>query len=455
MRDLFLAPLLLAILFQTFRTPSAGVLGWTWLTMMTPQKLIWGMLSMLPLNLIVALATLAMVLFTKDRRKLPRNLTVTLWMFFILAMTVTTITAINPALSWGIWNRVVKVMLLGFLVPVLMTTQRRIHALIWVIVMCLGYFGIKGGIFTLMTGSGGHVVGPPDSQLIDNNNLALALCMSLPLMNYLRLQTATPLVRNGLLAAMIATTFGALGTFSRGGMIGLGVMAAYLWWKSPRKISLALGVVAVVVPAFLFMPASWYDRVGTLKDASNQTTFLTRWDAWTVNLNIALARPLTGGGFASSEDGDVYRHYSYGRSMYATHGKEDVPEGFTGGHAAHSIYFETLGDHGFIGCGLYFALLLSTLGVLRRVRKAAGAIPAMAWIKDLVAMIQVSFLAFFVSGTALSMAYYDLVFLFIGIALALDQMVKDYKNNPAETVAGKTAPAAASSGKWRAPAHAV
>jgi probable O-glycosylation ligase (exosortase A-associated) len=378
------------------------------------------------------------------------GVTTTLWILFIVTMTITTIFAISPSHSWDIWNRAVKVMLLGFLVPILMATPRRIHALVWVIVMCLGYFGIKGGIFTLLTGSGGHVVGPPDSQLVDNNNLALVLCMSLPLMNYLRLQTGSHLVRHGLLAAMIATTFGALGTFSRGGMIGLSVMAGYLWWKSPRKISLALAIIAVIVPAYMFMPASWYDRVGTLKDASNQTTFLTRWDAWKVNFNIAMARPLTGGGFSSSEDSEVYRYYSYGKSFYL-----DPKTGLTGGHAAHSIYLQVLGDHGFLGFGLYFGLLLSTLLVLRRVRKAASKIPSMRWAKDLVSMMQVSFLAFFVSGTALSIAYYDLIYLFIGIALALDQMVQVYKKNPAEVTDGKPIMARPQSGKWRAPAHAV
>src|SRR5678815_3169736 len=91
MRDLFLAPLLLAILFQTFRTPSAGVLGWTWLTLMTPQKLIWGMLSSAPLNLILALATLVMVVFTRDKKKLPAGMTSTLWITFMVFMTMTTI----------------------------------------------------------------------------------------------------------------------------------------------------------------------------------------------------------------------------------------------------------------------------------------------------------------------------------------------------------------------------
>lgn len=448
MRDLFLGPLLLAILVQTFRTPSAGVLGWVWLTLMTPQKLIWGFLSSMPLNLILAIATLTMVVFTKDKKKVPLNTVTVLWLFFIVLMTITSIFALNPEMSWNIWDRTIKIMLLGILVPVLMMTPRRIHALVWMMIICLGYFGVKGGIFTLVTGSGSHVLGPPSSQIADNNNLALALVMSLPLMNYLRLRSGSRLARIGLLAGMVGTTFGIMGTFSRGGFIGLGVMAAYLWWKSSRRFALAVATLAVVVPAYLLMPSSWFDRMGTLKDASSQTTFLTRYDAWMVNLNIALARPLTGGGFASSEDGDVYRQYSYGKSFYL-----DPRTGETGGHAAHSIYFQVLGDHGFIGFGLYFALLLSTLILLRRVRKAARAIADMAWAADLVTMVQVAYLAFFVSGAALSMAYYDMVYLFIGIALALDQMVKAHKKDAAAVE--KSVALQPQTGKWRAPAHAV
>jgi len=79
----------------------------------------------------------------------------------------------------------------------------------------------------------------------------------------------------------------------------------------------------------------------------------------------------------------------------------------------------------------------------------------MAWAADLIAMIQVSYLAFFVSGAALSMAYYDLIYLFIGIALALDRMVADYKKNPAAVMGGTPVAAQPQSGKWRAPAHVV
>src|ERR1700678_2205181 len=112
MRDLFLGPLLLAILIQTFRTPSSGVLGWTWLTLMTPQKLIWGVLSGMPINFILALATLATLLFTSDKKKFPLNTTTNLWIMFLAAITCSSIFALSPAMAWETWNRVVKVMLL-------------------------------------------------------------------------------------------------------------------------------------------------------------------------------------------------------------------------------------------------------------------------------------------------------------------------------------------------------
>jgi hypothetical protein len=89
--------------------------------------------------------------------------------------------------------------------------------------------------------------------------------------------------------------------------------------------------------------------------------------------------------------------------------------------------------------------------MLRRVRKSARAIPALAWVAELATMIQVSFLAFCVAGAALSMAYYDFVFLFIGITLTLDRMVREFKENRGEP-AQSAATILANSGKWRAPA---
>jgi hypothetical protein len=45
------------------------------------------------------------------------------------------------------------------------------------------------------------------------------------------------------------------------------------------------------------------------------------------------------------------------------------------------------------------------------------------WAADLSSMVQVSLLSFMVAGAALAMAYYDLIFLIVGITVALSETV--------------------------------
>jgi O-antigen ligase len=95
-----------------------------------------------------------------------------------------------------------------------------------------------------------------------------------------------------------------------------------------------------------------------------------------------------------------------------------------------------LGEHGFIGLGIYLAIILATFkycwSIIRRTRRLKD-----LWQHRLARMIQTSLLAFFVGGAALSMAYYDL---FVVLALLLPQIAALL---PVNAVAGP---------KWRAEA---
>jgi probable O-glycosylation ligase (exosortase A-associated) len=74
----------------------------------------------------------------------------------------------------------------------------------------------------------------------------------------------------------------------------------------------------------------------------------------------------------------------------------------------HSIYFEVMGEHGFIGFGLFMLLgLLAWLRanqVIRRCKKD----PEKKWASDLASMIQVSLVGYAAGGAFLGMAYFDL-----------------------------------------------
>jgi hypothetical protein len=62
--------------------------------------------------------------------------------------------------------------------------KERIQLLVWVTAVSIGFYGIRGGIFTILTGGNYRVYGPEETFIADNNQLGLALTMILPLLYY-------------------------------------------------------------------------------------------------------------------------------------------------------------------------------------------------------------------------------------------------------------------------------
>ena len=75
---------------------------------------------------------------------------------------------------------------------------------------------------------------------------------------------------------------------------------------------------------------------------------------------------------------------------------------------AHSIYFQVMGHHGFVGFALFIALWLSTWRVAARVRRECQAHAEAQWCGDLAAMVQVSLVGYAVGCAFLDLAYFDL-----------------------------------------------
>ena len=60
--------------------------------------------------------------------------------------------------------------------------------------------------------------------------------MTVPLLFFLSRHAPKKYLRLGMLAAAVLTAFAALGTQSRGALLGIGAMTAFLWLKSRSKI---------------------------------------------------------------------------------------------------------------------------------------------------------------------------------------------------------------------------
>ena len=116
------------------------------------------------------------------------------------------------------------------------------YALVWIIVISLFYYGVKGGLFTIATGGHFHVLGPAASIIGDNNQLALALLMTLPFANFLRGQVADKRIAWILLAGIVLTLISIIGSYSRGAIVGLGALSLFMLFRTRTATALFISL---------------------------------------------------------------------------------------------------------------------------------------------------------------------------------------------------------------------
>lgn len=406
MRDVLVTLIVFGLLPSVFKKPYVGALMWVWISVMNPHTQTWGFAHDFPFAAIIAAATLVSLLINKDPKNLP--LTSVTWIFiaFVLWMNVTTFFAIYPEYVYDQWNKVMKIMLMTFVTLMLIKTKKHVHLLIVVIVISLGYYGVKGGIFTIRSGGGEMVWGPEGTFIGGNNEIALALIMTIPLMHYLQIVTLDARVRHGLTIAMLLCALAALGSYSRGALLAIIAMGIFLWLKSQHKVRLGLLFLLAVPPAVAFMPAQWTARMDTINTYEEDGSVQGRFNAWWMAYNLAKDRPI-GGGF------EVITPELFAR--YAPN-PTDL-------HAAHSIYFQALGEHGFVGLGLYLLLGFATWRTGSWIIRNTAKRQEYRWAFNLATMIQVSLIGFAAGGAFLSLLYFDVPYYLMAAMVATRVLV--------------------------------
>ena len=407
MRDLALFIIIFGAIPYILRHPYIGVLVWSWLSYMNPHRMTWGYAYNFPFAQVVAVALLVSLLLDKEPKRLPKHWLLFVWLAFLGWMLITTLNAYYPDHAWVQFVKVVKIQIVIFLILLVMHTPERIKLMIWVIYFSIGFFGIKGGVFTIATG-GGHIVWGPGGFIEDNNALALALLMILPLGVYLvRNEVEQKWAKIGMWASMFLITVSALGSQSRGAFLAIICVAFYLWLKSDKKLMMAIFVIPLLPIMFLAMPDSWHERMATIKNYQEDTSAMGRINAWTYSVNVANEH-ITGVGFESWSSKTF--------SIWAPN-PEDV-------HSAHSIYFSVIADHGWIGFTMFMIIFLGGFFVARRVGLVAARHEEYKWVGNLAKMIQVSLVAYGTGGAFLSLSYFDLPWHLVAIIVLLQDLLK-------------------------------
>ena len=375
----------------SYISPAAGLLAWEWVSLMAPQRLVYGFGRGLYFAGVIAATTLLGWLMSRERKRFPSDALPWLLLLFFLWITFNLLFVPFPDRAWHYWNRYMRTFVEIFVAFTLLNKRTRIHAMVWVMAISVGFISIKGGMFTIVTGGRDHVLGPPGTPLADNNQLALAEVMVLPLLYYLSRHSQFRFIRIGLLAVMVLQSLAIFGSYSRGGMVAYSVMLFLFWLRARNKITYIIFGGLFVALGLSFMPAAFWDRMHTLSHASTTNSFESRFRSWKVAFYYARDNFPFGAGFYCPQLGAIYHRYFPDNAPFA----------------AHSIYFQVLGEQGFPGFALYLSILLMGLRNCRVAMRLTRHVPELEWAHDLARMTWVGLIGFYVGGAALSLAYFN------------------------------------------------
>ena len=409
LRDIALVIVLIGLVPVSLMRPWIGILAWYWIAFMVPHGLTWGFGRTLPIAMLIGGATLVGFVFIKDRKPIPRTWTVVALLLLAAHFTLTTILAYNPQEAWGKWEWVIKVLLMTFVTMTLFQDRARLRWLYVVTALSLGFYGLKGGLWVLRTGGGERVFGPDMSFFADNNTLGLALCMILPMLLYLSREEPRRWLKNTMRITFFFTIIAVVFTYSRGALLGLLAILAVLIWRSPWRLRFGMALLIGTLVAAPLAPDRLWERIQSIGEQDSAETrdqsVQGRFEAWRTAWNIALDRPFIGAGFRALWSNEIWATY-YGPVFLQV-------------RDAHSLYFEVLEEHGFVGIGLYLLVLASTLLTLRRIRKRWLGHAEYGYLAYYAEMTQLCLYPFMVAGAFITVAYFDLYFYFVAASVTL------------------------------------
>ncbi len=447
MRDLAFVAFLVAFMGLGLRRPFLFVLLYAYVDIVSPQRLTYLLLNSVPISLFAfGLAFLGWAI-ADDKRGLTIAPRQALLFVLLVYCGVTTSTADFPLEALAKWDWVWKALVFAIFLPLTLRTKLRIEALVLFMVLCAASIIIVGGIKTLVSGGGYGVLNLMVSQnngLYEGSTLATVAVAIVPMILWLAKHGSIypPDWRVKLFAGALvfACLLIPVGTQARTGLVCIAVLALLTLRETKRRL-LYLSLVGVgLAIAIPLLPASYTQRMDTIKGYKADSSASTRLAVWQWTIDYAADHPM-GGGF------DAYRGNELRidkTSVEGSAGQTDIVQSveYDQARAYHSAYFEMLGEQGYPGLLLWLLIHIGGLVSMERLRRSAAKVATRAWISGLAGALFQAQIVYLVGALFVGIAFQPFVLMLIGLQIGLSTYVRALDRRAAAPTM-RTAPAAA------------
>jgi probable O-glycosylation ligase (exosortase A-associated) len=410
MRDILLLALLPILIYYALKRPFIGLSLWFWTSLVPIQTWAHGLATEVRWNLLFASCTMLGYFLMKNKPKV--QLQGVFWGMLLLLLLATLSSLYHQGFDivvWDRWESFLKSMVFFVFVYLIVDKKLHVEALMWACVLSVTAVSASQGLKVLASG-GNHVTYGISSTFNDNNLSAFAALICIPFLLFLLSQYKdSRIIRYGLIGGIFTNILFILGSDSRGGLVGLVVLFGYYFLKSNKKLPLVIFAVIAGGVGLSLMDASWFERMDTIKNASEDSSFMGRVVAWKLSVLMALDAPILGGGF------DAIAYQPTWSSLLGNWQALDfINTAYPiKGHVAHSIYFQVLGDLGFLGFIVFYLIVYKSYRHFKQVRKSLA---TTHWMCSFASYMLLTFICFLVAGAALSVAYNEIIMMLIAIA---------------------------------------
>jgi probable O-glycosylation ligase (exosortase A-associated) len=396
--------------------PFYGILLWTVVAFLNPQSSLfyWSMANTFPWAVAVAVPTVLGLVISSPRWEALGSRKVfligLLWLWFTITSIISTHSPTfmhHADATWFQWSFVSKILFITVVMIILVDSLERLRILVLVMAGCFAFFILKALPFLVITGGNFRLYGPEYSMIADNNDFGLALNMTLPLFFFLAQSESRKWVRVFCGALFILTIPAIFFTYSRGALTGLIVVLGLMLLRSRQRLVLIPVIGFGIAIALLFAPAAWKTRMDPTRPDAVDGSARSRLNAWEYSWNLAQDYPVAGGGFST-----------FTSQLFAVYAPKanDL-------HGPHSIYFQVLAEHGFVGLGLYLMLIGSCFMSVYRLVKMAN-LYGDSMVLAYANMFRFSMVGFLTSGFFLGRAYFDYYFSIVACLAALERVAR-------------------------------
>src|SRR5262245_21639110 len=389
-----------------YRKPFVGLAVFSWLAYMRVQDLSWGFARNMRWSYYVAIVTFAGYFVAKERRQwFHRDWRCYVMMVMVVLIGIGIALSRQPSLrQFDRYLEYGKIVAVALFTTTVVNTKERLRVLVWIVALSFGFFGVKGGVWGILTGGGSQIIRGPGGMLADNNDFSLALAMAVPMLYYLGWTERRPEIRKVFWVTLPLTAITVGLTRSRGGFLSISAAIGCLVWRSRNRALGLIAAMAVAVMAFIAAPQEYKDRLLTILEPSKEGSAASRLKAWGIATRMAMDNPVLGVG--------MYRFQLHYRDYDPTfqYGDEVI--------VAHSSYFQIWAECGTVALLLYFSLILGSFMTCWKVRAAALRRYHTSWIITYASMFEASLVAFVVGSAFLNRAHFDLFYHWVAIIIA-------------------------------------